>query len=338
MNPAPTERSSARTAANIISWREAAPAEVVLVAGPEDYLGSRAMDKIRRTLRERQPDTESISLNASTYVVGELELHASPSLFGDAKLIEAVNMEQMNDDFLADALAYLKNPAPDVVLVLRHGGGNRGKKLLDVIKANGAPVIDCQPLKKDADKLAFLSAEFRSARRRIDSPAAQALVSAVGSQLADLAAACQQLISDTPGTITVDIVEKYYGGRVEATAFKVADAALAGRGALALSTLRHAVATGVDPVPLVAALAMKVRTVGKVLQANGSTGQLAKDLSMAPWQVEQARRDARRWNPEAVIASVKALAEADAQVKGAGRDPVYAVERAVTVIAMPHRN
>jgi DNA polymerase-3 subunit delta len=58
---------------------------------------------------------------------------------------------------------------------------------------------------------------------------------------------------------------------------------------------------------------------------------------MQPWLVEQAQRDVRRWTPEGLIASIRATAEADAEVKGLSRDPVYAVERAVTVIAASAR-
>ncbi len=337
MSPAPGKHKTGHSQ-NSVSWTEAYPAPLVLVVGPEDYLGTRAFDVIRRKVREERSETETIHLNASNYAAGQLEMHASPSLFGDAKLIEVTQLEQMNDDFLTDAVQYATASAPDVVLVLRHQGGNRGKKLLDVIRQSGAPVIDCQPLKKDSDKAAFVTSEFRGARRRIEPEAVRALVSAVGSQLSDLAAACQQLSLDIEGTVTTESVEKYYGGRVEATAFKVADAALAGRGGQALSMARHALATGVDPVPLVAALAMKVRTVGKVIQTGGSSAQLAKELGMAPWQVEQARRDGRSWTPEAVIQSIKVLAEADAQVKGAGKDPVYAVERAITVISLANRS
>jgi DNA polymerase III subunit delta len=330
--------SGAKSAAHLVDWREAAPAGVVLVTGPEEYLAARAMDRIRRQIRESQPDAELTRLDASTYTAGELTMLASPSLFGEAKLIEASALAQMTDDFLADALAYLGQAAEDVVLVMHHGGGNRGKKLLDAVKASGAPVIECQPLKKDSDKLDFVNQEFRTARRRLDSTAARALVAAVGSQLADLAAACTQLIQDTTGDVTPDVVERYYGGRVEATAFKVADAALAGKGAVALSTLRHALSTGVDPVPLVAALAMKVRTVARVAGSPKRGADLAKELGLAPWQIDQARRDARGWTPDALVTAIKVLAEADAQVKGEAKDPVYAVERAVTTVALSARS
>ncbi len=317
----------------MVSWRAIEPAPVVLITGGEEFLAIRAMERIRHQLRQTEPDVERTSLDASEYAAGQLELAASPSLFGEAKLIEVSGLSSMNEDFLTDATTYLSSTVPDVTVVLHHDGGARGKKLLDAIKAGGAPVVECQPLKKDAEKVEFVNREFRDARRSIEPGGAQALVAAVGSSLSELAAACSQLLSDTEGTVGPDVVERYYGGRVEATAFKVADAALAGRGSLALSTLRHALATGVDPVPLVAALAMKLRTVAKVAGARGSSAQLAREFGMAPWQVDNAKRDGSGWTPEALTRAVRVTADADVQVKGAARDPVYALERAVTIIA-----
>jgi DNA polymerase-3 subunit delta len=313
------------------------PAAVVLVGGPEEYIGIRAMDRVRSQVRAAEPDVEISRLNAGTYESGSLAMVVSPSLFGESKLIEVEAVEAMNDSFLADALAYLAHPEPDAVLVLRHGGGVRGKKLLDAIKAGGWPVVDCQPLKKDADKSAFVVSEFKAASRRIEPDAVHALVNAVGANLSELAAACSQLIADAATAVDTAMVDRYYGGRIEATAFKVADAAMAGNGPLALSTLRHALATGADPVPLVAALAAKLRTVAKVAGAQGSSAQIARQLGMQPWLVEQAQRDVRRWTPEGLVRSIQVTAEADAQVKGESRDPVYAVEHAVTVIATSAR-
>ena len=321
------------SASNTATWRDVTPAAVVLVGGPEDYIGARAMDRIRAQVRAVAPDVEITRLNAGSYTAGSLAMNVSPSLFGEQKLIEVDGLEAMNDAFLADALKYVVQPEPEAFLVLRHGGGVRGKKLLDAIKAAGWPVVDCQPLKKDAEKIAFVTAEFRAASRRIDPDAVHALVNAVGAQLAELAAACSQLIADATTGVDAAMVDKYYGGRVEATGFKVADAAMAGNGPLALSTLRHALATGADPVPIVAALASKLRSLAKVAGAQGSSSQIAKQLGMQPWLVEQAQREVRRWTPEGLVRSIQVTAEADAQVKGLSRDPVYAVEHAVTVIA-----
>nr|WP_218847083.1 DNA polymerase III subunit delta [Psychromicrobium silvestre] len=321
----------------MVSWRAIPPAPIILLQGPEEYLAHRAMESVRASMRRAHPELELNHLEASGYSGGELLMASSPSLFGEYKLIEVLGLASMSDAFLSDALAYLAAPEADCVVVMQHGGGVRGKKLLDALKAAGYPVVECQPLKKDAEKAEFVKAEFKDAQRRFDADAVRALVSAVGSQLSELAAACQQLISDVDGPISAELVDKYYGGRVEATAFKVADAAVAGNGAVALSSLRHALSTGVDPVPLVASLAMKIRAVAKVYGARGSSAGLAKELGMAPWQVDQARREAERWTEEGLVEALQALALADAQVKGAGRDPVYAVERAVVVIATAAR-
>ena len=332
----PAARPASR-AAGSVDWRDAPAAPVVLLFGPEEFIASRALDGLRKKLRANNPDLELTTLDAGQYTSGKLGLIASPSLFSEPKLIEVSGLSAMSDDFLVDALAYLLDPAPDVTLALVHSGGTRGKKLLDALKAAGVPRVDCLALKKDQDKAAFVTQEFQLAKRRIDAQAVRALVAALGANLAELAAACQQLIADTTGMVGSDAVDKYYGGRVEATAFRVADAALAGNAPAALSTLRHALATGVDPVPLVAALAMKVRQVAKVHSARGSSAQLAGELGMAPWQVDAARRDAGHWSGEGLIAAIKVLAEADAQVKGAAKDPVYAVERAVITIATSAR-
>ena len=328
-------RSSAP--AHLVDFRRAAPAPVVLISGPEDYLAARALDSIRRQARAADPGLEVTRLDAQSYTSGELLLVTSPSLFGERKLIEAHGLESMNEDFLADTLAYLATPEPDIVLVLRHAGGTRGKKLLDAVKASGAPVVDCQPLKKDSDKAAFVAAEFKGSGRRIDRDAIDALVAAVGSSLAELGAACSQLQLDATSTVDAGTVEKYFGGRVEATAFKVADAALAGKSALALSSFRHALETGVDPVPIVAAIASKLRTLAKVAGEQGSAQSIARTLGMQPWLVEQAQRDIRGWTPASLATAIRAVAEADAEVKGLSRDPGYAVERALTVVSASAR-
>ena len=137
------------------------PAPVVLVGGPEDYLASRAMDRLRQLVRAAAPEVEVTRMSAAAYEPGALAMNVSPSLFGEQKLIEVEALESMNDAFLADALKYLAQPEPDAVMVMRHGGGVRGKKLLDAIKAGGWPVVDCQPLKKDAEKISFVMTEFK---------------------------------------------------------------------------------------------------------------------------------------------------------------------------------
>lgn len=305
----------------------------MLVHGSESVLADRAVAGVVARSRAADPDLDVVRIEAAGYEAGMLATFTSPSLFGEAKLVVVAGVEAANEAFVTDVLAYLAAPDPEVVVVLVHRGGNRGKKILDAARGIGAPVVDAAPL-KDSAKPDFVVAEFRRADRRVEPGAVRALVDAVGSDLRELASAVAQLISDTEGTVDAEAVERYYGGRVEASAFKVADAAVAGRFGQALALWRHALSTGAQPVPMVAVLAMKLRGMAKVAAAGRGRGaEVARAAGMAPWQVDRARRDLEHWTPDALARAIMAVAAADAEVKGAGRDPGYAVERALGVIA-----
>ena len=309
----------------------------MLVTGAERLLAERAVGTVVSVVRAKDPEVEVTRLDGVAYTAGTLGVVTSPSLFGEARVVVVEGLEQGTDELIRDALAYVAAPEPDVVLVLQHGGGQRGKKLLDAVRSAGAPVVACEPIKKDADKAAFASAELRRAGRRADAGGVRALVEAVGADLRELSAACAQLAADTTGVIGAEVVARYYGGRIEATGFRVADAAIAGEAGQAVALLRHALATGADPVPLVAALAAKLRVLAKVAATRGRGAAALRDLGLAPWQVDRARKDLALWTPEGLADAITAVAQADAEVKGAGRDPVFAVERAVLRVASAAR-
>jgi DNA polymerase-3 subunit delta len=306
---------------------------LVLISGPEAVIADRALSTTLDELRASAPDLEVIRLAAETYEAGALGMHASPSLFGGEKCIVVQDLDEAPDELQEDLLAFLSAPDPDVTLVVTHKSGQRGKKVLDLLKKSQARVLEAPAIKSDRDKTEFAMHEFRRAGRRATPDAVRALIEAIGKDVRELASACQQLVADTTGTIDEDLVAKYHGGKVEASGFKVADAAVAGNAGEALRLLRHAIATGVDPVPIVAVLAQQLRQLVKVGAAGrGRSADVARDLGMAPWQVDKARRGLSGWGPEGLAVAIQAVANADFEVKGGGRDPVYAVERAVLTI------
>ncbi|MDC5695779.1 DNA polymerase III subunit delta [Intrasporangium calvum] len=309
----------------------AAVPSLALVSGPEEVLVERAVARFVTAAKAAGADV--IRVDATGYEPGSLILHASPSLFGGTKCIVVRGLHESPDELQLDLLSLLGGPLDDVSLVVAHGGGMKGKKVIDTLKKLGADVVDCPAIKSDRDKSDFVMKEFARARRKITSDGVRALVEAVGKDVRELAAACAQLVADTEGTIDDAVVDTYHGGKVEASGFRVADAAVAGQAGEALRLLRHAIATGVDPVPIVAVLASQLRQLIKVGAAGrGSSAQLAKTLGMAPWQVDRARRAVAHWSGDGLAVALQAVAAADFEVKGGGRDPVYAVERAILTI------
>ncbi len=326
----------ARTASAGPGWDQVSLAPIVLVRGGEAVLADRAVARLLAQARQADPTTEVTRVEAAAYEPHQLDALVSPSLFGEPRLVLVPELEQMNDALLTDLLAYIPRADPEVSLILRHNGGQRGKKLLDALKASPYPVVTCDPVRSAKDKAALVAADVRRARRSIEPAAVGALVDALGSDLRELCAAVDQLLADTQGQVTAAQVATYYAGRIEATGFSVADAAVAGNVSTAITSLRHAVATGTDPVQVVSALAMKVRQLARVAAVSGRSGG-GRDLGMAPWQVDRARRELAGWNDDALADAIVAVAKADVAVKGGSRDSVYAVERAVLDICSARR-
>jgi DNA polymerase-3 subunit delta len=323
-----------------VAWHSVQLAPIVLIHGTEQLIASRALERLRELARQRDPDVAIHEITAENVTAGSLAQDTSPSLFGEERLVIVPELQAAPESLVSEIDAYLDAPADGVSLVLVHRGGNRGKKLLDRVRRSGVPRVPADPIKRAGDKQTFVVAEFTRAGRRILPDAAMALVDAFGTDLSELAAISRQLIEDTtpdrgqePSVVGLEQVRALTAGRVETTAFAVADAAIAGREAEALVLLQQAQLAGADPVPLVAAIASKMRSLAKVTIPGAS----AKSLGMPPWMEKNLRRDARGWDDRSLARALDAVARADHEVKGAARDPGWSVQRLVTEICRARR-
>ena len=124
---------------------------------------------------------------------------ASPSLFGGTTVIVVRDVADAAERSPTSCRRVLADPGDDVVLVLVHPGGVKGKSLLDAARKAGAVVVECKLVKWESDKVAFVQARVQGGRARVAPAAAVALVDALGSDLRELANACAQLVADTDG-------------------------------------------------------------------------------------------------------------------------------------------
>ncbi|WP_345593878.1 DNA polymerase III subunit delta [Streptomyces marokkonensis] len=314
-------------------------APVTLAVGQEDLLLDRAVQEVVAAAKAADADTDVRDLTPDQLQPGTLAELTSPSLFAERKVVVVRNAQDLSADTVKDVKAYLGAPAEEITLVLLHAGGAKGKGLLDAARKAGAREVACPKMTKPADRLAFVRAEFRTVGRSATPEACQALVDSISSDLRELASAVSQLTADIEGTIDEAVVGQYYTGRAEASSFTVADRAVEGRAAEALEALRWSLATGVAPVLITSALAQGVRAIGKVSSARGGRSvDLSRELGMPPWKIDRARQQMRGWTPDGVSVALRAVAEADAGVKGAGEDPEYVLEKAVVTVARAARS
>lgn len=305
-----------------------------LLLGSEGALADRALAKLMAQLKDEKAETTTLS--ASDVIVGDIADALAPSLFSERRALIIKDLQDLDDECKPEITRYLDEIDATTTVIFLHKGGVKGKALLDAIKKAKPEIVACDAIKKEAEKEQFVKELFLDSGRKATPGAVKALVGALGSDLRELQQAVSQISLDAPaGAIDEAMIDKFHQGRIETTGFDVADATLDGNLPVALVTLRSALETGTDPVMVTSAIASSLRNLAKVSGANrGSKSfELAGELGMAPWQIDKARRQLSAWSPRGIAAATEALAQADADVKGASSDPIFALEKALATIA-----
>jgi DNA polymerase-3 subunit delta len=272
-------------------------------------------------------------LDAAQLEPGTLDSLLAPSLFGERRVLVLRAVQDVGKDIAAEITAYAGDPLDEVSLVLVHAGGAKGKALLTALTALKPRRVEAAKISKASERRDLVRRELRADGRQVAEDAVTALLEAVGNDLRELCSAAGQLLSDTEGPITEEVVSTYYRGRAEASGFAVADRAVDGDLAGALELVRWGQGAGLPHLLVTSALASTLRTVAMVAsQGRVPVGALAGQLKMPTWKVEKAQRQARGWRPEGLSDALRAVAAADGQVKGGAADQVYALERALMAV------
>ncbi|MGA4669638.1 DNA polymerase III subunit delta [Propionibacteriaceae bacterium Y1923] len=305
----------------------------LFVQGPESLLAERAVQTFVAAARRAEPDADVHRVDAATLDAGSFSELVGGSLFSSASIVvleDISGLDQGLFDLVAETAAH---PSDDLALVLVHSGGVKGKRLVDQLKKAKVAFADASAIKpwKLPD---FVKAEAKRARIDLAPGAADALVEAVGHDARALASAVEQLAGDvTDDQVGVADITRYFAGRAEVSSFSVADDIMFGRTGDALLKLRWALDTGVAPVLLTSAIAGSLRGLGKyhdLRSTRMSEGDLARQIGVPPFKVKQLAQQSRQWSPAAIAAGVRAVAVADAAVKGAAHDPEFALEQLVS--------
>ncbi len=308
---------------------------VTLVTGKEEFLNERTVSAVRDAVRAYDADAELSETTASDLTLATLGEMAAPSLFSSIRCVVVRGLENLPDESVEGLLAYAAQPVDDVALVLVHGGGQKGSGVLTKLRKLGGVTDSRSGELKASEFPSFVAAEVRRYGSSIDNEAASFLVQAVGQDLRSLAAAAHQLTNDFLGeSLSVEKVKLYFGGRAEAKSFAVADAAFWGRREVALEELRWALDAGTAPVLVTSAFAGGARGVARYKSAPRGMreAELAREVGVPPWKLRTIRDQSRGWSDGAIARVIRAVAQADADIKGAASDAAYTLERLVLTV------
>ena len=308
---------------------------VLLVTGKEELFNERLVAGVREAVRGHDPEAELSETSAADLTGATLGELASPSLFSSVRCVVVRALENLPEDSAEALLDYCAAPADDVALVLVHGGGPKGARLLARLRKLPALAEERPAELRPSELPQFVAAEGRARGARIDSDAAAFLVQAVGHDLRSLAGAVSQLVDDFPGEpLTVARVQQYFGGRAEAKSFAVADASFSGQRRSALEELRWALEGGTPAVLVTSAFAGSARGLARYLGTSRGLRDvdLAREVGVPVWKLRTIRDQARGWSEAGLSRAIRAVAQADADVKGAASDASYTLERLVLTV------
>ncbi len=316
---------------------------ILLITGGSEFLSDRTRRRAVAAVASHDPECEITPAVGGQIGPGELVALTSASLFSASTAVVITDLQDLHEDVAAELLAYAAEPSDEVALILVHGGGQKGRGVLDKLRKLPAVTESKQEAPKyERDHVAWLRAEVRSLNASIDERAATTLVTAVGLDLRALAGAADQLVASLPEgdtTISDEVVRRYFGGRAEVRGYEIADAALDGRLDHAVERLRWALTAKVAPVVIVAAVASGLRQLVRLATAPPGLrdADLAKQVGVPPFKLSGMRRQLAQWDAAGLATALAVVAQADLDVKGATADPAYATERMVLRVASLRR-
>jgi DNA polymerase-3 subunit delta len=309
-----------------------------------EFLADRMRARALASVLASEPGCEVTTASAGALTAGEFLGLTSASLFSASTAVVLTDLQDAAEAPSEELAAYAAEPSTDVAVILVHAGGPKGKKLLDRLRsAEAVTEVKIEAPKYERDFVGWVRGESREIGAPLDDAAASLLVQAVGQDLRALAGAVDQLAatreSPTDGTISVDIVRKYFGGRADVRGYEIADAAIEGRIDVALERVRWAESSKVAAPVIVSAIAGGLRSLAKLadVQSGVSDADAAKLVGAPPFKIRSLKRQLSDWSTDALAAALSAVAQTDLDIKSGEADPAYAVERLVLQIASARR-
>lgn len=314
----------------------------VLVDGGDGYLAAQEVRSLRRQWQQALPEAETIDLDAGESGTSDFDEAVSPSLLSPSSIVVVEHLEDADPKLVEAMTRFVERAAkaekegrePDNVVIARRSAGQKGLGAARAVKKAGASSSTVPVLQREDARRAFARSEFARREKEIEPRGLDILVSVLGSRTAELAAMCGQLCDDAQGgTITAQEVESEMSGLPEVSSFAISDEAFSGNLAGAVERTRQTLSSGVEPIAIIAALASGLRQLALVAAINAGTVSQEEAGIRSWWILRTRKSQLRGWTSAGMARCFEALAHADEEAKTNDGDPVYALEKAVELIA-----
>jgi DNA polymerase III subunit delta len=325
------------------------PRPVSAVFGDESFLRRQSLHKLREAVLGREEGDFSFSAfdGGNIGLRDVLDELATVAMFGGVKRLVVV---EQADDFVSRYRTqledYIMRPSRTGVLVLDLDSFPANTRLYKSIASDGL-LIDCSA--PDEARLTKWLVEWANQRYKVQlsAAAADALVELIGSELGLLNQEIAKLATSlgSQKQITPELVARYVGGWRAKTTWEMLDAALEGKTPEAIRQLDRILASGEQPVGILAQISASLRRFAAatrlVLQAETSgrriiVNQALEQAGVKTFILHKAERQLRRLGRHRGSQLYNWLLEADLDLKGqTAMPPRLILERLVLRLSAP---
>ena len=250
----------------------------------------------------------------------------------DAEAIEKLG-EKNRDDAVAQLGAYLEDPAPFTVLVVEATTLDQRMKLGKML-GEKALVVECglgdNTGGRQAAAVALARAIGKEQGVEFEKGAAEDLAEFVAADLMCLKTEIDKLATyaaDKKIIARADVTALVISEKTT-TVWELADLLASRQPKKALEFLDRLLRDGEEPLQMLGAITWMYRKLIEASEVKGVTNgwQAARALGMRPEQAELALQNARKISKPRLLAGLRALRNADDQLKGSGAEPRTVME------------
>ncbi|PYU48416.1 MAG: DNA polymerase III subunit delta [Acidobacteria bacterium] len=318
------------------------PVAAILLLGEEVYLRDACREQLIETFVPEAARTWAVSRYSAERGEAQAALEQAQTMamlspqqvvfLEDTEAIERLG-EKNRDEAVAQLSAYLEDPAPFTVLVVEATTLDQRMKLGKML-AEKALVVECglgeNAGERQAAAVALARAIGKEQGVEFEKGAAEDLAEFVAADLMRLKteidklatyAAEKKIIARADVTALV-ISEK------TTTVWELADLLASRQPKKALEFLDRLLRDGEEPLQMLGAMAWMYRKLIEASEVRGVTNgwQASRALGMRPEQAELALQNARKISKPRLLAGLRALRNADDQLKGSGAEPRTVME------------
>jgi DNA polymerase III delta subunit len=318
-------------------------APIAYYFGDDDLMLERAVGQLGRALAGDGEPLERWNVrggrNDASAQIGEIHGRvATPVMFGGGTLAVVANpgalaVRNEDRDALLGLLALI---APGNALVFTEAAASGAKdpgqkKVAEAVRAAGGEVRRFESPKEGA-LAAWIDSEARDHDVRLAAGAAKELATRIGGfvregdaerrdQTRRAAMEIDKLALYRPtGSVSVDDVRNLVAEAIPGSAWALADAVAERDGARAMSLFESLVQTMPEPV-IVVVLHRRIRELLELLDrmpAARNLAEVGRAMKInSSYRMERLATQARRWQPDELVAAIHGLLEVEATVKGA---------------------